>query len=105
VAYTLTNVFNGKTVTILGMRNLLMWLGITRKSFATIYEIVNTGRYATKGILKGIKIDKIDIKVQRSTVTDGVGASAPEMVGISLFRDEDMIQSCVKAQAAQAGLT
>lgn len=81
-AYQFTNVYNGKQFTIIGFKNLMKTLHIPIGSSSIIYRNANTGKYIMRGILKGLKIDIIELKVRRPTVLNGVGASVPEAVGI-----------------------
>ena len=70
-----TNVINGKQFTILGFKQLLKQLHITPANSGIIYKYANTGEYVKKGVLKGLKIDIIDLEVRRSTAINGVESS------------------------------
>ena len=74
-AYVFTNVINGKQFTILGFKQLLKQLHITPANSGIIYKYANTGEYVKKGVLKGLKIDIIDLEVRRSTAINGVESS------------------------------
>ena len=43
-----------------------------------IQKYANTGAYIKNGILKGLRVDKIDLKVHRLTPNQGVGSSDPK---------------------------
>ena len=64
-AYTFTNVFNGKSFTILGINNVAKHFGIKADSLKAIRNHANTGDYVKTGVLKNLKIDVYDLKVQR----------------------------------------
>lgn len=74
-AYTFTNVFNGKSFTILGFKNVLKQLGGSKRNFMTmIQKYANTGAYVKYGRFKGLRIDTEDLKVQR-LADNGVASS------------------------------
>ena len=72
--YTLTNIYNGKSFSIIGFKNLLKQLNISNSCKHSLLRNANTGKYITKGVLKGLRIDIDDLKVQRLS-NDGVGSS------------------------------
>lgn len=74
-AYVFTNVFSGKSFTILGFKQLLKQLHITPANSGIIYKYANTGDYVKRGILKGLKVDIINLEVRRSTAINGVEPS------------------------------
>lgn len=78
VAYVFTNVYNGKQFTILGFRQLRKQFKISGSIFAAIQKHANTGDYIKNGVLKGLRVDKIDLKVHRLTANHGVGSSDPK---------------------------
>lgn len=74
-AYTFTNVFNGKSFTILGFKNVLKQLGGSKRNFMNmIQKYANTGAYIKYGRFKGLRIDTEDLKVQR-LADNGVASS------------------------------
>lgn len=74
-AYTFTNVFNGKSFTILGFKNVLKQLGGSKRNFMyMIQKYANTGAYIKYGRFKGLRIDTEDLKVQR-LADNGVASS------------------------------
>lgn len=77
-AYVFTNVFTGKSFTILGFKQVLRQLHISPANSSILYKYANTGNYVKKGILKGLKLDIINLEVRRSTVINGVGSSDPK---------------------------
>lgn len=76
-AYTFTNVFNGNSFTILGIKNVAKHFGFKDKSITALRKHVNTGEYIKTGILKNLRIDTQDLKVQRLSQS-GVGSSDPK---------------------------
>ena len=64
-AYVFTNVFNGKSFTILGINNVAKHFGIKKDSLKAIRNHANTGGYVKSGVLKNLKVDVYDLKVQR----------------------------------------
>ena len=70
-AYTFTNVFNGKSFTILGFKNVLKQFGGSKRNFmGLVQKYVNTGAYIKWGRFKGLRIDSEDLKVQRLVPSD-----------------------------------
>lgn len=64
-AYIFTNVYNGKSFTILGINNVAKHFGIKVDSLKAIRNHANTGDYIKSGVLKNLKVDICDLKVQR----------------------------------------
>lgn len=64
-AYTFTNVYNGKSFTIIGIKNVAKHFGFKDNSIKMLRDHVNTGDFVKSGILKNLRIDSIDLKVQR----------------------------------------
>ena len=77
-AYVFTNVFNGNQFIILGFRKLRKQFRISGYTYSLIQKYANTGAYIKNGILKGLRVDKIDLKVHRLTADHGVGSSDPK---------------------------
>ena len=77
-AYVFTNVFNGNQFTILGFRKLRKQFRISGYTYSLIQKYANTGAYIKDSILKGLRVDKIDLKVHRLTADHGVGSSDPK---------------------------
>lgn len=78
VAYVFTNVYNGAQFTILGFRKLRKQFRISGYTYGLIQKYANTGAYIKNGMLKGLRVDKVDLKVQRLTPNQGVGSSDPK---------------------------
>lgn len=75
-AYTFTNVFNGKSFTILGFKNALKQFGGSKRNFIDrVQKYANTGAYIKYGRFKGLRIDVEDLQVQRLTSNQGVEPS------------------------------
>lgn len=64
-AYVFTNVFNNKSFTILGIKNVAKHFNIKQDSLKAIRNHANTGDYIKSGVLKNLKVDIYDLKVQR----------------------------------------
>ena len=65
-AYTFTNIYNGKSYTIIGIKNVAKQIGSSSKNFkACLTKYANTGMYVKQGFFKGLKIDSEYLKVQR----------------------------------------
>ena len=70
-AYTFTNVYNNKSFTIIGIKNVLKQFGCLKKTFlANVAKYCNTGAYVKQGLFKGLKIDSEYLKVQRLVDSD-----------------------------------
>ena len=78
VGYVFTNIYNGKQFTVLGFRTLRKQIKLSGYEYETIQKHANTGDYIKSGILKGLRVDKIDLKVHRLTPDQGVGSSDPK---------------------------
>lgn len=64
-AYIFTNVFNGKSFTIIGIKNVAKHFNFKDSSITALKKHINTGEYVKTGILKNLRIDSVDLKVQR----------------------------------------
>jgi len=65
-AYTFTNVYNGNSFTIIGIKNVAKQFHCTMKNFkAIITKYANTNMFVKQGIFKGLRIDSEYLKVQR----------------------------------------
>lgn len=102
VAYVFTNVYNGAQFTILGFRKLRKQLRISGYTYGLIQKYANTGAYIKNGILKGLRVDKIDLKVHRLTPNQGVGSSDPKYWK-SFLQDCDIVKSSSKGEAVNNG--
>ena len=98
-AYVFTNIYNEKSFTIIGYKNLAKILHLNPGNNSVIHRNANTGNYIARGVLKGFKIDIVELEVRRPTVISGVETSVLEAVGIPSYNklDEDMASSYVKA--------
>ena len=65
-AYVFTNVHNGNSFAVIGWRNMLKQFGMKPGNASVITRNAGTGKYIGKGLLKGLKIDIIDLDVRRS---------------------------------------
>lgn len=63
---------------ITGFRALRKQFRISGYTYGIIQQHANTGEYIKSGILKGLRVDKIDLKVHRLTANHGVGSSDPK---------------------------
>lgn len=65
-AYTFTNIYNNKSFTIIGFKNIIKQFGCSLQLVTQIlYKYANTGCYIKKGYFKNLKIDTEYLKVQR----------------------------------------
>lgn len=64
-AYMFTNIYNGKSFTIIGIKNVAKHFGFKDSSITALKKHINTGEYVKTGILKNLRIDSVDLKVQR----------------------------------------
>lgn len=88
-AYTFTNVYNNKSFTIIGIKNVLSQFGCSKKTFlANVVKYCNTGAYVKQGLFKGLRIDSEYLKVQRLVNNDV--PSSEGKCGTSLG-DEDIV--------------
>ena len=78
VGYLFTNVYNGNQFMITGFRALRKQFRISGYTYEIIQQHANTGEYIKSGILKGLRVDKVDLKVHRLTANHGVGSSDPK---------------------------
>lgn len=87
--YTFTNVYNGKTFSIIGISNVAKQFGCSKKNFkALITSYANTGKYVKQGLFKGLRIDSEYLKVQR--LESDLVASSEAKCGTSL-QEEDIV--------------
>ena len=63
--FIFTNVFNGKSFAIIGMKNVAKHFGVSQDSLKALRANANTGKYIRSGIFKNLRIDIQDLKVQR----------------------------------------
>ena len=102
VGYLFTNVYNGAQFIILGFRALRKQFRISGYTYGIIQKHANTGEYIKEGLLKGLRVDKIDLKVHRPTANHGVGESSPKYWR-SFLQDRDMVSSSLKDEAVENG--
>lgn len=94
IAYVFTNIYNEKQFVILGFRNLRKQFKISGYTYEIIQKYANTGSYIKRGILKGLRIDKINLKVHRLFKNE-VGSSDPKYWK-SFLKDCDIVSSTLK---------
>lgn len=99
VAYVFTNVYNGQQFTILGFRKLRKQFRISGYTYGIIQKHANTGEYIKAGLLKGLRVDKVDLKVHRLTAYHGVGSSDPKYWK-PFIQGCDIVNSSSKDEAA-----
>lgn len=75
-AYLFTNTFNGNEFIIYGFRNLIKQLGGKPGNASVVTRNANTGNTITSGILKGLKVDIVDLNVRRPVSNDVVSSEA-----------------------------
>lgn len=64
--YTFTNVYNGNSFSIIGIKNVAKQFNSSIKNFkACLTKYANTGQYVKQGMFKGLRIDSEYLKVQR----------------------------------------
>lgn len=102
IAYVFTNIYNGNQFIILGFRKLRKQFKISGYTYGLIQKYANTGAYIKNGLLKGLRIDKIDLKVHRLTPNQGVGSSDPKYWR-SFLQDRDIVNSASKDAAVNNG--
>lgn len=73
-AYLFTNVYNNKQFIIYGFKNLVKQLGGKPGNASVITRNANTGKIIKKGILKGLRVDIVDLNVRRP-VSNNVDSS------------------------------
>lgn len=103
IGYVFTNVFNGAQFTILGFRKLRKQFKINGYTYGLIQKYANTGAYIKNGLLKGLRVDKVDLKVHRLTPNQGVGSSDPKYWNSFLNKEEDIVKSLPKGKAVNNG--
>ena len=97
VAYVFTNIYNDQQFIIFGFRKLRKQFKISGYTYELIQKHANTGDYIKSGLLKGLRIDKVDLKVHRLTPDQGVGSSDPKYWRSFLNkRDQDIVKSTSK---------
>ena len=70
---------------------------ISGYTYELIQKHANTGDYIKSGLLKGLRIDKVDLKVHRLTPDQGVGSSDPKYWRSFLNKgDQDIVKSTSK---------
>ena len=99
VAYVFTNVYNGAQFTICGFRALRKQFRISGYTYGLIQKHANTGDYIKAGLLKGLRVDKVDLKVHRLTANHGVGSSDPKYWK-PFLQGCDIVNSSLKDEAA-----
>lgn len=99
VAYVFTNVYNGAQFTICGFRALRKQFRISGYTYGLIQKHANTGDYIKAGLLKGLRVDKVDLKVHRLTANHGVGSSDPKYWK-PFLQGCDIVNSSSKDEAA-----
>lgn len=73
--YKFTNVFNNKSFTIIGLKNVAKQFGCSIKNVTAILtRYANTGAYVKQGMFKGLRVDSEYLKVQR-LADNGVASS------------------------------
>lgn len=100
IAYVFTNVYNNEQFIIFGFRKLRKQFRINGYTYGIIQKYANTGAYIKSGLLKGLRIDKVDLKVHRLTPNQGVGSSDPKYWKSFLNKDYDIVNSALKDAAA-----
>lgn len=100
VAYLFTNIFNEKQFVILGFRALRKQFKISGYGFETIQKHANTGAYIKRGILKGLRVDKINLKVHRLD-RNVVESSDSKYWKSFLNKDCDIVNSALKDVAVK----
>lgn len=96
-AYVFTNVYNNEQFVILGFRKLRKQFRISGYTYEVIQKYANTGSYIKNGLLKGLRIDKIDLKVHRLTSNQGVESSDSKYWKSFLEqKDCDIVNSTLK---------
>ena len=96
-AYVFTNIYNNQQFIIFGFRKLRKQFKISGYTYELIQKHANTGDYIKSGLLKGLRIDKVDLKVHRLTPDQGVGSSDPKYWRSFLNKgDQDIVKSTSK---------
>ena len=80
--FIFTNVFNGKSFAIIGMKNVAKHFGVSQDSLKALRANANTGKYIKSGIFKHLRVDIQDLKVQR--LEDNLVDSSESKCGTSL---------------------
>lgn len=87
-AFIFTNVFNGESFTIIGMKNVARHFGVSQDSLKALRANANTGKYIKSGVFKNLRVDIQDLKVQR--LESDLVASSEAKCGTSI-KDEDIV--------------
>lgn len=74
--YIFTNVYNGKEFAIYGFKNLVKQLGGKPGNASVINRNANTGKVIKSGLLKGLRVDIIDLDVRRPVSNDVASSEA-----------------------------
>lgn len=96
IAYVFTNIYNSEQFIIFGFRKLRKQFKISGYTYGIIQKYANTGAYIKNGLLKGLRVDKVDLKVHRLTPDQGVGSSEPKYWKSFLNKDCDIVNSTLK---------
>ena len=83
----------------MGFRALRKQFRISGYTYGIIQKHANTGDYIKEGLLKGLRVDKVDLKVHRPAQM-GVGESSPKYWR-SFLQDRDMVSSTLKDVAVK----
>ena len=104
-AYVFTNIYNNQQFIIFGFRKLRKQFKISGYTYSIIQKHANTGDYIKSGLLKGLRIDKVDLKVHRLTHNQSVGSSDPKYWRSFLEeKDKDIVNSALKDAAVNNGI-
>lgn len=95
-AYIFTNVYNNEQFIICGFRALRKQFKISGYGYETIQKHANTGDYIKSGMLKGLRVDKVNLQVHRLTPNQGVGSSDPKYWKSFIKKDCDIVNSVSK---------
>lgn len=100
--YTFTNVYNGKSFSIIGLKNIVKQFKCSLKNVkAILTKYCNTGKYVKNGFFKGLRVDSEYLEVHRLTANHGVGSSDPKYQ--TSKQDEDIVKSLSKDKAVFNG--
>lgn len=104
-AYTFTNIYNNKSFTIIGLKNVIKQIGCSLKNAkAIIFKYANTGAFVKNGYFKGLRIDSEYLQVHRLTPNQGVGSSDPKYWKSFVKEDYDIVNSASKDAAVNNGV-
>lgn len=103
-AYVFTNIYNNQQFIIFGFRKLRKQFKISGYTYSIIQKHANTGDYIKAGLLKGLRVDKVDLKVHRLTPNQSVESSDSKYWRSFLERkDQDIVKSTSKDVAVENG--